>query len=1020
MRNFNRKLLTVPLALALVYLAGCGSGGDGPAELAKKITKLSKGQASVRRHIVEKINIDYTMLETTEGLIAEHVEDPMLGEGWFLTLQKWECADLEPGESCGQGRGIPITYVIDEARVDTGSLRLSAPDEALGESGYRVEFICAKGAETCLDVAGAGGFGGYTPCKERQCDLLDAEIEDAVLDLARTKASFGFQSIECSGPDDCKRIAYDFRKMIDLASGRSFVSNSGDFEKAVAHIAKAADGAEYVEDPVDSTMRVVAGYSVQDKAERAAYQTESIRLDPDGRLHIELTVCTKSTAEACSDEAAWETKISHVSLPDVDPSNVAVFSFERMSIKGVTTEFSGMAVYGGCRGGESGCVVNEGVEAGGMPLFFPCKDQKSCDEASADFAGIASFAGTPAFAEWLGAHREKMLDATEIKNHKQAGEAVKRIAERFAGTVYFDEALDYAHAYGAELYEDQFLIIRNETCFWEPHCSDPEDIEKIDLSLNLVQLNAGTVHADELQPKEDSPKVRVECTVKSDCISGTSDDGEFFMTANFTPVPCNSLAACEETARDLRGLIKYAASRSEEKGPGEGELGKLAENIGKLSSGSAYIVSEGKGKPLYKGELVRVFAGGGNLFVGLEDCVIGKDTACKDPDIREEILQSANLSDIDPGGISTLIFNKEGVLISAAEAFFADDGSLGSNYVVLAPCKGDSACVSQNGLKVFKSLVLPCPDQSACNEIVALLKNASGGPGSQPAADTKGDAGKAFVIDSSPLGILRNATAGADIYLPVTGADVARLMRGNDVSQGAPNELVVRRRVCLALLRAGHERGNECSLDTLFREYDLEIDLTALNPASIKVRKDSQGKGERGVWLEANCRKGESCARVLKPEKPAYRALEIDTILNGFGESESAPIIRMPCVDEAACENAADALRSLIEGAGRAAPAKGTSKNVVASPDIDQRIVGVWVLTIPQQTGWTWELRANGTYIFVNDQTSFEGTYKAAGGLWSQKAVNFPSEDNGTYRFIDADTIEFSGRLGQSVWKRRR
>ena len=128
----------------------------------------------------------------------------------------------------------------------------------------------------------------------------------------------------------------------------------------------------------------------------------------------------------------------------------------------------------------------------------------------------------------------------------------------------------------------------------------------------------------------------------------------------------------------------------------------------------------------------------------------------------------------------------------------------------------------------------------------------------------------------------------------------------------------------------------------------------------------------------------------------------------------------MPCVDEAACENAADALRSLVESSGRAVPVKETSRNVVASPDIDQRIVGVWVLTIPQQTGWTWELRANGTYIFVNDQTSFEGTYKAAGGLWSQKAVNFPSEDNGTYRFIDADTIEFTGRLGQSVWKRRR
>jgi hypothetical protein len=78
------------------------------------------------------------------------------------------------------------------------------------------------------------------------------------------------------------------------------------------------------------------------------------------------------------------------------------------------------------------------------------------------------------------------------------------------------------------------------------------------------------------------------------------------------------------------------------------------------------------------------------------------------------------------------------------------------------------------------------------------------------------------------------------------------------------------------------------------------------------------------------------------------------------------------------------------------------------------------MITRPMLTGWTWEFRADGTFVFVSDQTSFQGTYKAAGGFWSQKAVNFPSEDNGTYRFIDADTLEFTGWLGTSVWKRRR
>ena len=999
-------------------LTGCGSPEGDPAALAQRITRLSSGQASFRRHEIKAIGIDYASQETMEGLGARHVEVSSTIEGWYVTLDKWVCADPESGERCGPERGFPVTYVIDESKVDVGTIRVDAPDEAKGESGYRVAFACVNDKESCLD-AKLGAFGGYKPCKERQCGLAESEVEDAALSFAQTIALLGEQSIECPDRKTCERVAHDFRELIDHAAARTFIDSASEFEKAVARIARAADGAEFAEAPVNGKTLVIAGSELLTGVDRAAYRTKSIRLDPDGRLHVELAVCAEATAKACSDESAWKPKITHVALPAMDGSNVYVHSYGQVTIEGRTTEYEGLAVFAGCRAGGMSCIVNEGIRVGPLELFIPCKDEKTCEAARADFAGMASFASTPDFADWLAAHRDKTQATTKIENVNQAERAARRIGEHFSGAFYEDEFIGYVHPFGAELYEDRFLVVRTEACEQGPDCAAPDGIAKYSWSFDLTGLNSETVRADELLPDGESPNVWTDCVTRDNCILMASEDGEDVSSLDGDLVPCNSLKACRETAEDLRGLIRYASARAINKKPGNGKLGKLARGVSERASGGAYVAAVGE-KRRYLMTFDRAWAHGGHLLVSLRSCLLGEGKDCADETLKESgpqtiDYQEIDLSQADGGTIETFIFDAQGDEIDPIEAFFTEEGPKGpDNYTVVIYCKRDALCVSKNGIRAFDFLLAPCPDQAACDEIVGLLKDAAGT--AAPKSATDAGAKRAETV-APALDLLRNATGGAEIYLPVSGNDVTRLMRGVDIGLDGSGGLLIHRQVCLALLRAGENRGNECSLDTLFRDYDLAIDLAALDPGSIKPASGAAGKGERGGWIAATCKRSAACASLARPAQPHYRALEFDTLTAGFGETVDAPVIRIPCVGEDACRKAADALRALAKSAK---PKEANNTNTLASPGVDPRFVGTWTLSIPQQTGWTWEFRGDGTYVFVNDQTRFQGTYKAGDGAWSQKAVNFSSEDSGTYRFRDADTLELTGNLGTSVWKRRK
>ena len=81
-------------------------------------------------------------------------------------------------------------------------------------------------------------------------------------------------------------------------------------------------------------------------------------------------------------------------------------------------------------------------------------------------------------------------------------------------------------------------------------------------------------------------------------------------------------------------------------------------------------------------------------------------------------------------------------------------------------------------------------------------------------------------------------------------------------------------------------------------------------------------------------------------------------------------------------------------------------------------------LDVPRPQGgftrWVLEFKADGYYRFYDPVVGHAGTYVAQHGRWSQHATTTTYDDGGSYRLLDADTLELTGKLGSAVWKRTR
>lgn len=84
-------------------------------------------------------------------------------------------------------------------------------------------------------------------------------------------------------------------------------------------------------------------------------------------------------------------------------------------------------------------------------------------------------------------------------------------------------------------------------------------------------------------------------------------------------------------------------------------------------------------------------------------------------------------------------------------------------------------------------------------------------------------------------------------------------------------------------------------------------------------------------------------------------------------------------------------------------------------------MLGIWHATILQGgLSWTLTIQNNpdGTYYF-KAQTEDSGTYSASNNQWRTTSAVTGQSNTGTYRVIDARSVEFSGSAGTVIWKRQ-
>ena len=129
------------------------------------------------------------------------------------------------------------------------------------------------------------------------------------------------------------------------------------------------------------------------------------------------------------------------------------------------------------------------------------------------------------------------------------------------------------------------------------------------------------------------------------------------------------------------------------------------------------------------------------------------------------------------------------------------------------------------------------------------------------------------------------------------------------------------------------------------------------------------------------------------------------------GERRAENTVPHSPAGDPALSRATNSKADTLDKASERAPKRNAGKG--------RGIVGVWQFESPFPNGWVTEFKANGTFVFTNPNSRTEGKYTAKDGKWSQSAPQFNFSDSGTYRFLDDDTLELTGKLGASVWKRK-
>ncbi|MEM6627683.1 MAG: hypothetical protein AAF719_13370, partial [Pseudomonadota bacterium] len=72
----------------------------------------------------------------------------------------------------------------------------------------------------------------------------------------------------------------------------------------------------------------------------------------------------------------------------------------------------------------------------------------------------------------------------------------------------------------------------------------------------------------------------------------------------------------------------------------------------------------------------------------------------------------------------------------------------------------------------------------------------------------------------------------------------------------------------------------------------------------------------------------------------------------------------------------------------------------------------------PPDLGWRVRYRADGSFTLTTSEGHVDGFYEAQNGVFTTRAPIVGADDQGAYRFINPTTLEMTGQLGVSVWRR--
>lgn len=677
----------------------------------------------------------------------------------------------------------------------------------------------------------------------------------------------------------------------------------------------------------------------------------------------------------------------------------------------------------------------------GTTIYLPCKDKLQCEAAREALRGLAeaSDISEAERVELVADYAKIAYPVATIASENDAQEAAARVEKKLSQTPLLMSGADgwkYSITFeGASFVPPNSLVF--ETNYKSEDEQEPATLGSGQTTIDLSQINPDTMaHASwgDVLPSG----VFFVCEERP-CVTETL--GERNYTHSDWLLDCDTEENCEAMATDLRGLIVFArgehsapeseaAPRPQASGPArrirsERDARKAADRITKNLAPRHFSYQQSSAGTLYK-------------ITNSKASMATPETAVTAP-VDDRYSLPALLLDIVYNVDETAQSDFESG-VGKAELFLAglkrdqiipehvsDDRN---DWIIRLQSTGENAVKLQSGsgetLLLATKWVVECKSKKACEEIAkdlrglvdyAIASLESGGKKSTPigAKDDETSTGDAPdpTIHANlsraarrQLGAFHQAIFGGETYFPVTWGNATRLMQGRGVSVNSDGDMIVHRRACLALTPASFEPGDECKLDTLFQDYDLIIELGGLDTSSIKARQ-AANEDARGHWIEAACRKNDSCARFV------HTGGQAGSIIQSFGEMESAPEIRIPCLGRKKCNEAANALRELVKRAP-----KPKRNNDAHRKPAGGDLVGRWTLQQPNNPGWIVEYRADGTYLFTAPNIRINGVYEAADGSFSTSAPDIGSEDSGTYRLIDNDTLEMRGNLGRSVWKR--